>query len=528
VTESHIEPSPCPCCPDPAPPAGVDRRALLRWGLGGAGAATLAAGLPLLGSTIGSTLGDLAGLGDPAGALTARPDWPAPPIVSRAGWGCDESLRKPGQEYSTRVEKLIVHHTVTPNNPADPAAVLRGVYVYHTSGVYIDIAYNFVIDHNGRIYQGRWAANGDKFGERNGKQVVGGHTLGFNYRTIGVALLGTHTTVPPTAAAVDSLVALLTWKCARWGINPGGATSYVKSNGDTVVTPNIMSHRDGVATTCPGDPVVAMLPTIRQRVRGALGAGALPGTGASGYWIADAHGRVFAYGVPDLGDPARAGTVGTFVGIAAHPTGRGYWVAGQLGGVFPYGEARFFGSMYGRGAAAPMVDIAPTPSGNGYWLLGADGGVFTFGDAGFFGSTGGMRLNSPVRKLVPTPTGKGYWLLAGDGGVFSFGDARFFGSTGGLRLNAPVVGMAATPTRNGYWLLGRDGGIFTFGDAQFYGSTGGMRLNSPVVDILATRSGRGYVLVAADGGVFTFGDAPFRGSAAGRTGSAIAIAGVLS
>ena len=73
--------------------------------------------------------------------------------------GCNEALRKPGQSYDSVVEKIVVHHTVTPNNPSDPAAVVRSVYEYNVSGVYIDIAYHFLIDQNGRIYEGRWAQN---------------------------------------------------------------------------------------------------------------------------------------------------------------------------------------------------------------------------------------------------------------------------------------------------------------------------------------------------------------------------------
>jgi hypothetical protein len=421
-----------------------------------------------------------------------------------------------------RIDKLIVHHTVTPNNPPDPAAIVRSIYAFHTSGVYIDIAYNWLIDHRGRIYQGRFAARGDRVGERDGKQVMGGHTLHFNFRTIGVAFLGTHTTVPPTDAAIDALVTLLAWKCARWGINPRGASLYTRSDGVTVRTPNIMGHRDAVATTCPGDPLYARLPAIRRRVQATLDAGA-----GGGYWITDATGRVFARAQPELGDPHRDGIRGDFVGAASHPSGGGYWLAGRLGGVFAYGRARWHGSMFGRPLSAPIVDIARTPSGDGYWLLGADGGVFSFGDARFHGSTGGMRLRSPVRKIVPTRTGDGYWLLAGDGGVFSFGDARFYGSTGGMRLNAPVVSMARTPSGRGYWLLAGDGGVFSFGNARFHGSTGGMRLNAPVIDLLPTRTGDGYALLATDGGVFTFGDAPYRGSAYGRTTSAIAITGRL-
>src|SRR5262249_21287683 len=157
--------------------------------------------------------------------------WPVPPIVTRAQWGADERLRKPGTEYDATVEKLIVHHTVTPNNPPNPAAVLRSIYQVAVSGVYIDVPYNWLIDQNGRIDEGRWARNYPAgvphTGEAaNGFNVRGAHALYHNPRTIGVAFMGTFTNSLPTPRAIQSLITLLAWKCARWGIDPLASTVY--------------------------------------------------------------------------------------------------------------------------------------------------------------------------------------------------------------------------------------------------------------------------------------------------------------
>ena len=80
-----------------------------------------------------------------------------PPLVTRAQWGANEGLRKPGLSYDTSVSKIIVHHTGTPNDITDYSGLCRSILANETAGEYIDIAYNWLIDPNGRIYEGRWA-----------------------------------------------------------------------------------------------------------------------------------------------------------------------------------------------------------------------------------------------------------------------------------------------------------------------------------------------------------------------------------
>ncbi|HEV7887318.1 MAG TPA: N-acetylmuramoyl-L-alanine amidase [Acidimicrobiales bacterium] len=412
----------------------------------------------------------------PAGASPSSARVPPPPIVSRGEWGADESKRT-GTPGFAPIKRAIVHHTDTANDDPDPAATVRAVYAYHTGfRGWNDIGYNFLVDAQGRVYEGRWArsyAAGQVHDGEDGsaRGVIGAHAEGINSGSVGVALLGEFGSSSPTQAAVNGLQAVLSWKADRHDIDVAGSSSPTKADG-TVLTnlPNISGHRDTKSTSCPGDVLWGRLPNIRQQVQ--------------------------------------------HIVMSAHGTTPGYWVATKDGGVLAFGGAGFFGSMGGRRLNAPIVGLASTVSGKGYWLLGADGGIFSFGDARFFGSTGSLRLNSPVIGMAPTPTGNGYWLVAGDGGIFSYGDARFFGSTGAMKLNAPVLGMAPTSSGGGYWLFARDGGIFSYGNAVFHGSTGSLRLNSPVNGMDADAAGRGYWLVARDGGIFAF-DVPFWGSVPG-------------
>ncbi len=188
-------------------------------------------------------------------------------IILRSGWGADESLRfdSDGDQiwppFYTAPRAQIVHHTVTTNDPADPAAIMRAVYHYHavTRG-WGDIGYNFLIDHRGNVYEGRFG------GERDGRITQGGHALQFNSNSIGVALLGTFTASGAKAsdAAEAALVDVLAAKGIRYGINPNAPVTLVS----TRFTHSVMGHRDALPghTACPGLGVHEQLDSIRSRV----------------------------------------------------------------------------------------------------------------------------------------------------------------------------------------------------------------------------------------------------------------------
>ena len=466
---------------------------------------------------------------EPAGAAPGdpAPGPPPPEVVTRAQWGADESLRK-GTPLFAPVTKLIVHHTVTPNNDPDPAATVRAMYSFHTQiRGWDDIGYNFLVDARGRIYEGRAARSylpgeiptGEDL-ERRG--VVGAHAEGTNTGSAGIALLGDFTLSLPTPFAVAGAEAWLAWKAARHEIDPLGASTFTAPDGTNPrVFANISGHRDVRATECPGDLLYAQLPAIRQRVAQAASTARTP----RGYWIAGRDGAVHPNGqAPALGDARAARLSSPIRGMALTPSQRGYWLLGGDGGIFAFGDAQFHGSTGAIKLNKPVVGMAPTPSGQGYWLVASDGGIFAFGDAPFHGSTGAIALNRPVVGMAPTPTGKGYWLVASDGGIFAFGDAVFRGSTGALTLNSPIVGMERMAEGGGYWLVARDGGVFAFA-APFRGSVPGLRLPSYAgsAALRATFTGLGYYVLGADGGVFTFGSARFLGSRPGLSGSSAAV-----
>ena len=220
--------------------------------------------------------------GSVASAAVAQPD-----VISRAGWGADESLRfdTSGAELWTPefypIQKLIVHHTAGKNADTNPAATIRAIYYYHavTRG-WGDIGYNFLIDESGRVYEGRYSrpyASGEiPTGEdASGRGVTAAHAAGYNSGTVGVALLGTLTNQDATPAARSALERLLAWKADRNGIDPLATDVYVNPvNGTQRSLANISGHRDLDATECPGGTFYATLPSLRRAVASALGVAA--------------------------------------------------------------------------------------------------------------------------------------------------------------------------------------------------------------------------------------------------------------
>lgn len=196
-----------------------------------------------------------------------------PPVTNRTAWGCPTGQASPdwAPQYTT-VTHLIVHHTATSNVSSDWAAVVRSVWNYHTNTLrWGDIGYNYLIDPNGVIYEGR--AGGDN--------IIGAHFSCMNSNTMGVALLGNFEEVAPTTAARNSLEAILAWKADQRGITPTGSAYHAPSQLNMQI---ISGHRDGnrstqgcpSGTVCPGGVLYGLLPSIRTNVQARIGAVTLP------------------------------------------------------------------------------------------------------------------------------------------------------------------------------------------------------------------------------------------------------------
>ncbi|MCP3768964.1 peptidoglycan recognition protein family protein [Streptomyces sp. MAR25Y5] len=197
---------------------------------------------------------------------------PRPGIVTRSGWGADESLREKSFVYTDKVSAAFVHHSASGNNYtcAQAPSVIRSIYRYHTESMgWRDIGYNFLVDKCGKIYEGRAGGLANP--------VLGAHTLGFNSNSMGVAVLGTFSSTSPPAAAVTGVAQLTAWKLGLHGMDPSAKTYLTSGGGNlyakgTQVRLNVISgHRDGFNTECPGGKLYDKLGTVRSAAAGYQG-----------------------------------------------------------------------------------------------------------------------------------------------------------------------------------------------------------------------------------------------------------------
>jgi hypothetical protein len=317
-----------------------------------------------------------------AGVATAATTQPR--IVRRAAWGADERIRRADPEYSDTVKAAFVHHTVQSNgySPSESAALIRADYLYHVrSRGWNDVGYNFLIDRYGRVFEGRYGGIT--------RAVLGAHAGGFNTNTTGVALLGTFSSARPTSSMLASLKRLLAWKLDLTHVDPRAHTVLTSAGGSNtryaagrrVVANTILGHRSTSYTDCPGNPTIALLPSIRAAVA--------------------KLGRPKIYGGLATVDRLRPDS-GGYAGIHARFTSKVHWrvaVTGSKGtvirsyrGTGTQAKVRWDGRVTGGEEAPPgWVTITVTAAGGGAAARPAVSRVFVDRPAGPAGtSTGGF------------------------------------------------------------------------------------------------------------------------------------------
>jgi len=199
-----------------------------------------------------------------------------PEIIPRSIWGASQATPNWPVEYSN-AEKFVIHHTasstLTPDSDGSGryTDMVESIYNYHSEkktwydddGEYVgfgDIGYNYVIDPNGNIYEGRAGGNGS----------VGGHVRGFNEGSVGISVLGRYQGYvnsnnenvqahPVTNAILDSLKKLIGWLASANKVDLNNITEFHGKNIDGLV-----GHRDLSATICPGIDLYNALSDIQD------------------------------------------------------------------------------------------------------------------------------------------------------------------------------------------------------------------------------------------------------------------------
>ena len=204
---------------------------------------------------------------------TALPARPVPKMITRAGWGANESIVRAAPSYTGPAEVFFVHHTATGNgySCADSPAIVRGIQAYQvrTKG-WDDIGYNFLVDKCGTIFEGR--------GGGVGRNVLGAHTMGFNTDASAIAVIGTYDSGGVSPAVRTAIATVAAYKLGAAGNPPDGKVVYVSggsnkyAKGRPVTLFRISGHRDAGLTDCPGGALYRQLPQIRA-IAGAAPAG---------------------------------------------------------------------------------------------------------------------------------------------------------------------------------------------------------------------------------------------------------------
>lgn len=177
-----------------------------------------------------------------SGAPGQPPVQPRPTLHPRQEW----SARAPKEPFTPHQPvKITLHHTSggQPQTLDEGLREVRFIQRFHQDGRgWNDIAYHFLVDAAGRVYEGR------------PEGVVGAHTKDNNTGNVGIVLLGTHhgpANHPISAAAFDSLVAIGKYLAAAY----------------TVSFESVKGHRDYKATDCPGDLAYPKLADLRAALK---------------------------------------------------------------------------------------------------------------------------------------------------------------------------------------------------------------------------------------------------------------------
>lgn len=159
---------------------------------------------------------------------TTSPRAAAIEVICKEAWGAQPVA---GDFRGHQIDQITVHHTaVLLEDNRDAPGRVRQHQAYHQSVGWPDIAYHYLIDAHGNVYQGRpVTAVGDTATEYDPT----GHLL--------ICCEGHFDEQQVPATQYAALVEVLAWGAAEYDVDPKA----------------IRGHRDLARTTCPGDALYA-------------------------------------------------------------------------------------------------------------------------------------------------------------------------------------------------------------------------------------------------------------------------------
>ncbi len=186
----------------------------------------------------------------------------APVVITREQWGARPAAC--ASDIAAGLVSAVVHHTAGNDygTVAEAIAQIKGDQRYHIEDRgWCDLGYNFVVDKWGNIYEGR--------DDSLTKPIIGAHTGGANTGQVGVAMLGTYTSVTPSDATQAAVAQIIGWRLGAYHVDPMGTRTYIGATGSkfpvgsTQTLPVVAGHRDYGATECPGNAGYPVVPAIR-------------------------------------------------------------------------------------------------------------------------------------------------------------------------------------------------------------------------------------------------------------------------
>lgn len=152
--------------------------------------------------------------------------------------------------WSSGFSRMTVHHQGTGmarhRHENAVAADVNAIFGGHIRRGYGDIGYHFIIDFDGRIWEGRSLA------------YQGAHVSGQNAGNIGVVLLGDYNRAEPSAESLKSLGLLHRVLCRVYSMRPE----------------RLFGHGDLGASVCPGVHLQKHVMSLRENVSRVAGGGA--------------------------------------------------------------------------------------------------------------------------------------------------------------------------------------------------------------------------------------------------------------
>ncbi len=176
---------------------------------------------------------------------------PPPSVHARSTWNARPIKLRNEPVPMGKVTCVTVHHTADPNGLpaasfiANAARVRAYQSAHQDTEKWADIGYHFIIDRQGRIFEGRelcWQ------GAHAGNEQA-------NLHNVGIALMGDFERMKPNEAQSKTLSSLLGWLVKEYSLS----WSVVKGHND------VKRAHMAKGTSCPGKHLATLLAQLKQK-----------------------------------------------------------------------------------------------------------------------------------------------------------------------------------------------------------------------------------------------------------------------